>query len=209
MDMEDLPSDFEPNTVTNSWGATLEETRSVSRKLDKLLSPSDDGYESTSEADMATVALLLLWGFNEDDIADILRACRPREKLNRDDYVRRTITNTALTETAPVDPDLGWAWIESVKQNDVERPTFSEFTLLQLRYALEDEGGEATVAQLTDSVFVDWMGSKRDSVMKRLRRALKWLETAGYVTSVDNGAIIWRDDGLTSLTLPHDPKYNL
>lgn len=208
VDIEDLPDDFNPDAVTNEWGATVQEVRLVSKKLDRLLSVYNPGrsYPSTSEADMATVSMLLVWGFSEVDIADIMRACRPREKLrNRDDYLRDTIRNTALTRITPVDPDLGRVWIESAKENGGQ-PVFHESTLINLQNSMELLGGEATVSTIVDEGLIQWRNSKQRSVMKRVRRALKCLERAGYVTSVDRGATIWCDDGFLDLDLPHNTR---
>lgn len=204
-DIEDLPEGFDPNAVTNEWRTTLQEVRIVSDKLDRLLSVYNPGnsYPSTSEADMATVSMLLVWGFSEVDIADIIRACRPRKKLqNRDDYLRDTIMNTALTRVTPVDPELGRVWIKSAKENG-GRPVFHESTLINLQNSMEYLDGEATVTTIVDEGLIKWRGSKRTSVMKRVRRALRALERAGYVTSVERGATIWRDDGFLTLDLPH------
>jgi len=205
-DIETLSEDFDADSVTNEWGASLREVRMVSRKLDRLLStfnPGDD-YESTSEADMATVSMLLIWGFSEDDIADIHRVCRARKKVQgREDYVRRTITRTALTKTDPLDPDLGRALVESAKENG-GRPTVHEATLLNVKISLQLLAGEATVSQLVEDGVVDWKDAKRTSVMKRVRRALKVLEDAEYVSQIQRGATLWRDEGLDSLTLPHE-----
>ncbi|ACV10294.1 hypothetical protein Huta_0105 [Halorhabdus utahensis DSM 12940] len=207
-DIEDLGKDFDPDAVTNEWGATVQEARIVSKKLDHLLSTYNPGgsYPSTSEADMATVSMLLVWGFSEVDIADIMRACRPRVKLrDRDDYLTNTITNTALTRINPVDPDLGRIWIESAKENG-GRPVFHEATLITLQNSMELLGGEATVSTIVNEGLIQWRGSKERSVMKRVRRALKCLERAGYVTSVDRGATIWYDDGFLDLDLPHNTR---
>lgn len=207
-DIEPLPTGFDPNTVTNEWGTSLKEVRIVSGKLDRLLSSLNPGnsYPSASEADMATVSMLLVWGFSEVDIADIMRACRPRKKLrDRDDYLTDTITNTALTRITPVDPDLGRVWIESAKENG-GRPKFNESTLINLQYSMELLNGEATVSTTVDDGLIGWRDSKRTSVMKRVRRALRGLERAGYVTSMDRGATIWCDDGFLDLDLPHNTR---
>lgn len=169
-DIETLPSGFDPNTVTNEWGSSLKDVRIVSGKLDRLLSTFNPGqsYPSTSEADMATVSMLLVWGFSEVDIADIVRACRSREKLrDRDDYLTTTITNTALTRIAPVDPDFGRVWIESAKENG-GRPVFRESTLISLQNSMEVLDGEATVSTIVDKGLIKWRDSKRRSVMKRV-----------------------------------------
>lgn len=205
-DIETLPEDFDADSVTNEWGVSLREVRIVSGKLDKLLAvfnPGDD-YESTSEADMATVSMLLIWGFSENDIANVLRAYRARKKIQmREDYIRRTIRQTALTKTVPLDPALGRALVESAKQNG-GRPTVHEATLLNVKVSLQLLGGEATVSQLVDKGVIDWKKAKRSSVMKRVRRALKVLENAGYTSRMDRGVTLWCDDGLDSLLLPHE-----
>ncbi len=204
-DIEGLPTGFTPGTVTNEWGETLNDVRIVSDKLDQLLSSHNPGgsYPSTSEADMATVSMLLIWGFSESDIVDIIRKCRPREKLrNREDYIRRTIENTALTQVNQVDPELGRVWIESAKENG-GRPVFHDSTLITLQSSLAILGGEATVSKIVDKGLVKCRNSKRKSVMKRVRRALKALERAGYVTRVERGATLWCDNGFIDLTLPH------
>lgn len=207
-EIEDLPEGFDLDTVTNEWGATLQEVRVVSGKLDRLLSVynPENSYPSTSEADMATVSLLLVWGFIEVDIANIIRACRPREKLrSRNDYLKNTIANTALTRITQVDPALGRVWIESAIENG-GRPKFQESTLINLQNSMELLGGEATVSTIVDEGLIQWRNSQRRSVMKRVRRALKALERAGYVTSANRGATIWRTEGFLDLQLPHNTR---
>lgn len=66
--------------------------------------------------------------------------------------------------------------------------------------------GEATVSTTVDDGLIGWRDSKRTSVMKRVRRALRGLERAGYVTSMDRGATIWCDDGFLDLDLPHNTR---
>lgn len=204
--IDTLPENFDVNSVTTEWGVPLRDIRLVSEKLDNLLSTfnPEDKYPSTSEADMATVSMLLIWGFSEDDIADIHRVCRARKKIQRrEDYVRRTITRTTLTKTNPLDPAIGRALVESANENG-GRPPVHEATLLKVRISLQLLAGEATVSQLVDEGVVDWKDAKRSSVMKRVRRAMKVLENAGYVSQIKRGATLWRDEGLDSLTLPHE-----
>jgi len=63
-------------------------------KLNLLLediNPSDLDYPSPSEADMAAMQKLIYWEFDDPTIIDILRTHRYRDKLERDDYVERTL----------------------------------------------------------------------------------------------------------------------
>jgi AAA domain/NrS-1 polymerase HBD domain len=57
-----------------------------------LYSGVSDGYDSPSEADCALVAAFAFYTRDEDQLARILRRSgRAREKLNREDYVQRTV----------------------------------------------------------------------------------------------------------------------
>jgi len=76
----------------NQYGWSLNDIRQRDRKLDELLSMLEPaGYPSPSEADMAALSKLLFWGFSESEAVEILMRFRNRDKLNRDDYVERTL----------------------------------------------------------------------------------------------------------------------
>ena len=204
-EIDSLPQGYNPDLTTNDWGVPLKIVRKASRSIDSLLrhlNPANK-YPSPSEADMATVSLLLIWGFSEPDIADILRSTRARRKLQRNDYVHRTIARTSLTRVTPLDPRLGSALVATAIDNDGQ-VIAHEATLSETRMSLEALGGEATVAQLVDRGLIDWRGASRKSVMKRTRRALKIFEAAGFVTRKKmGGVVIWEASGLSTLELPH------
>jgi len=112
---EELPKEFQPSTVSdstspivavsmagsfrNQYGWSLEDIRTRDEKLDGLLKNSDSGYPSASEADMATLSKLLYWGYGEGEAVDILQHFRGREKLNREDYLKMTVSKIGKTET--------------------------------------------------------------------------------------------------------------
>jgi hypothetical protein len=75
----------------------------------------------------------------------------------------------------------------------------------EVKTSLERLGGQGTVSQLVDQGAINWRNAKRKSVMRRIRRALKLLAEAGYVSSTTRGAgiTLWQADGLSSLSLPH------
>ena len=88
---------FKPKTTVagefkNQYGWSLNDIRQRDRKLDELLSTLEPaGYPSPSEADMACLSKLLFWGYTEAEDVEILLCYRGRDKLNRDDYVERTL----------------------------------------------------------------------------------------------------------------------
>lgn len=190
VDIDSLDGDFVSDEVKNSWDdpRTLGEIRQVSSKLDGLLKMFNPGgkYPSTSEADMATVSMLLHWGFDEDDIADILKDCRGRRKLKRDDYVQDTIHRTSRTEKHPVDPQLGPVVVDEALDNGGKPPVSPNNIQLAVS-ALQGLGGRASTADLAESGIVPWGDEKFDSVKRRVRRAMKLLDKAGYVSYENTG----------------------
>jgi putative DNA primase/helicase len=88
------------------------------------LEPAD--YPSASEADFATVGMLWFWRFDEQQIAKILKQYRYRDKLDRDDYIKRTISKAATGEQyepgqtgTDVDPKTAdWEDIKHELQSD-------------------------------------------------------------------------------------------
>lgn len=102
----DLPEDFVPTsehvevssevlnkpfTNRNKYGWSLDDIRNRDKKLNTLLSNSNDGYPSGSEADMATLTKLLFWEFDEGEAVAILKKLRYRPKLERADYITNTL----------------------------------------------------------------------------------------------------------------------
>ncbi|MDK2782055.1 MAG: hypothetical protein PWR13_1083 [Archaeoglobi archaeon] len=75
----------------NKFGISLKTILQVDKKLEELLSDLNPGYPSRSEADMATIDKLYFWGFDENQIVEILREYRDYEKTERDDYLEYTI----------------------------------------------------------------------------------------------------------------------
>lgn len=93
---------------TNDLGESLEEIQDRDQKLDDLLSSIEAGYESASEADMATASKLWFWRFNPQQIADIIRTYRARPKvIDRDDYLELTISKAAGGEQYDPRPRSG------------------------------------------------------------------------------------------------------
>jgi len=109
----ELPAEFQPTpkvteqktptnmtgSFRNQYGWPIEDLRAHDPKLDGLLANADVGYASASEADMATLAKLLYWGYDEGKAIDILLHFRSREKLNRDDYLAATLSKIDRHET--------------------------------------------------------------------------------------------------------------
>lgn len=87
------------------FGYTVEEFATFDDKLDNLISVLNprSSYPSVSEADFAFVSRLLYIGFERGEIASLLRSHRNREKLDRDDYIARTIDNASVCDS-PLDP---------------------------------------------------------------------------------------------------------
>lgn len=77
----------------NDLGIPLNVIRKVDSKLDELLKgPEQLGYQSLSEADLATISKLWFWRFNKIDIAGIIRQFRTRDKvIERNDYLEHSI----------------------------------------------------------------------------------------------------------------------
>ncbi|MFC6823741.1 hypothetical protein, partial [Halopelagius fulvigenes] len=95
---------------TNEFGTTLEQVREWDNKLNNLLTHLEPGFplpnddDSPSGYDYSAVAKLLFWRFDDRDIANILRRYRNRDKLDRDDYLQRTIANAQRKVTDRCDP---------------------------------------------------------------------------------------------------------
>ena len=95
--------------VKNALGKTLEEVRNSGsdycKELDEYLKGAEHkgGFGSRSEADFRTVKILWKFGFDELQIATILRSLRPYEKTQRIDYLSRTIYRAIEQALA-----LGW-----------------------------------------------------------------------------------------------------
>jgi len=125
----DIESDDSTSGFTNEFGTSLEKIRQWDDKLDKLLSrlepafplPNDDN--SPSGYDYSAVTKLLYWRFDDADIARILRKYRHRGKLDRDDYIRTTISNARSEVSEKCDPP---------KQRDVTETADVEETKLVL-----------------------------------------------------------------------------
>lgn len=94
------------STYTNEDGDTLEELRKRDDKLDALCSEEypEDFEHDLSQIDYALCGELFKSGFGEQQVSDILRECRPRPKLDRNDYIARTV-HKAKTEVEE-DEDL-------------------------------------------------------------------------------------------------------
>jgi len=204
-EINNLPERFEPNEITNDVGVPLADVRTISKKLTTLMTklcPSD--YPSASEADMSTVSLLLYWRFDETDIANILRATRSRAKINREDYISMTIKNTSHTEISPCDSKLLKSLIKSAKENN-GRPQASSLTLMEVRDTLLYLNGKATVCEIAEVEQISSSDIKVESLKRRIRRALKILDDAGYVSSKPDGRTnVWENKGLEELYLPDD-----
>lgn len=212
-----LPPGFSANDVTNDIGIPLEDVRQVSTWLNYLLTFIEPtGYDSLSEADQATVRYLLIWRFEPTDIARILRDCRDRRgrvdredyphKLWRDGYVERTITNTGIPYQ--VDPDLGTALVKDAKETKGRGPSAGSKSLREVRNAFWNLGNELTTTEIAESLDVDWRGSKKDSVKRRVRRCLDIFDTAGYIEwEKDGRQIIYTESGLTDLRIPGDAEW--
>jgi hypothetical protein len=204
IEVKDLPEDFDPDSVFNSETVSLGVIRAVSPRLDSLLNKLGLAeYESLSEEDQGTVRLLLYWRFDEDDISKILRACRNREKVvRRDDYVRKTIRHTTIEK--PIDEDLLDPLVSATLENGGRPPAGPE-SLRDARDALQALGGTPTTTAIVESPHVDWRGSKKASVRKRVNRALDLLSRTDYVTKTKNrGRNAWQPTGIEHLHLPTD-----
>jgi hypothetical protein len=206
VDIPSLSGDFDPDTVKNELGYPLMVIRFISDSLDrKLTELRHTEHPSVSEVDQSTVRLLTYWRFDEEDISKILRVCRTRKKLRRDDYVCRTITRT--TVGIKIDEELFEPLVDSAVEND-NRPPVSSTSLAEARDALQKLGGRATTTEIVESPYVDWDDCSKASVRKRLTRALNVLNDAGYVKkevkSARGSPYIWIEQGLDDLALPTD-----
>ena len=83
----------------NKYDVSLDAILHIDEKLRELLSDLNPGYPSRSEADLAAIDRLWFWGFDETQIADILRTYRTYEKTERDDYLYHTIEKAITSFT--------------------------------------------------------------------------------------------------------------
>lgn len=107
LEKKDLPEELTKEDVSNVEVNTDEVFRNKSgEKLKDILKESNDekftrlmedlnppgyDYPSKSEADLAATSKLLKLGFDDSTIIKILRVYRSREKMERDDYLKRTL----------------------------------------------------------------------------------------------------------------------
>ena len=86
------------------------------RSIQTLYNGNSDGYASPSEADCALVAALAFYSQDEAQLARILRgSARAREKLNREDYVQRTVSKAVQICTESYD------WSRTAQAGDAAR----------------------------------------------------------------------------------------
>jgi len=115
----DLPSHLQPEekrqvelttggTWRNKHGWSIQQIRVRDQKLDVLLNNDSTGYPSASEADMATLAKLRWWDYEDGEAVDILKAFRYRNKLDRQDYIVSTLEkiSNGATISDVVDPEI-------------------------------------------------------------------------------------------------------
>lgn len=189
-------------SFNNEFGATLDDIRVVSTRLDQLLSKREAlEYETKKAADMGTASLLLYWRFTESVAIEIIR--EHRFGGERDGCAKMIVENTVHTKVHPVDSALGDALVQSAKRHG-GRPAAGVATLTEIQTALGLIGNEVTVSEIIESGAVTWDdGIQRASVEKRINRGLDILEDAGYVTSTRDGrTIVWSSNGIESLSLP-------
>ncbi len=96
-----LPARRTSHPPTGAFSPTDEEvisrafTSKSGRRIQALYNGDSNEYDSPSEADCALVAALAFYFYSQDEeqLARILRgSARAREKLNREDYVQRTVS---------------------------------------------------------------------------------------------------------------------
>lgn len=188
-------------SLTNEFDATLAEVEQVSPTLRDLLSESVPGnYSSAVEADKATVAKSRYWRFTEEDICEILKQHRARQRDS--DSIHELVQDTTLTEVDPVSHSLGSALIESAKRND-GRPSAGVATLQEIQAVFGIIGDKSTARDIAETGFPERDATDINSIKRRVERGLQILERAGYVSHEEVGQLyIWYDEGLSSLSLP-------
>jgi hypothetical protein len=188
-------------SLTNEFDATLADVKQVSPKLRNLLSESVPGYYSSEvEADKATVAKSRYWRFTEEDICEILKQHRARQRDS--DSIHELVQETTLTEVDPVPRSLGAALIESAKRND-GRPSAGVATLQEIQAVFGIIGDKSTARDIAETGFSERDDTDINSIKRRVERGLQILERAGYVSHKEVGQLyIWYDEGLSSLSLP-------
>jgi len=191
-------------SVTNQFGATLSEIMQVSSSLHDLLSDELRSHnDGRLKEDMATIAKLRYWRFNEDDICDILMHYRSRGRDKK--AIGRIVQKTTLTEINSIPSPLGRALTDSSKDNN-GRPKVGVNTLREIQIVFNILGETATVSKIIDSGFPKG-NSKEGSAKRRVQRGLKILEQAGYVSRKEVGQLyIWYNEELSSLSLPEYPQ---
>ena len=128
--LKDLPPELQPQektqitlgiggTYRNRHGWSIQEIRLRDDKINRLLNNENEEYPSASEADMATIAKLKWWDYDNGEAAEILKTFRPREKLNRENYVITILEKigemATISDVVDVDlwkPDGGYGKIE-------------------------------------------------------------------------------------------------
>ena len=128
--IKDLPEELHPQektqvtlgiggTYRNRHGWSIQEIRLRDDKINRLLNNDNEEYPSASEADMATIAKLKWWDYDNGEAAEILKTFRSRDKLNREDYIIKILekigemaTISDVVDTDLWNPDGGYGKIE-------------------------------------------------------------------------------------------------
>lgn len=188
-------------SLTNEFDTTLTEIKQVSPALRNLFSESvPSNYSSEVEADKATVAKSRYWRFTEEDICEILKQHRARQRDSTS--IHELVQETTLTEVDPVPCSLGVALIESAKRND-GRPKAGVATLQEIQAVFGITGDKSTARDIAETGFSERDTTDINSVKRRVERGLHILERAGYVSYKEVGQLyVWYDEGLSSLSLP-------
>ena len=188
-------------SLTNEFDATLTEIKQVSPVLRNLLSECvPDNYSSEMAADKATVAKSRYWRFTEEDICEILKQHRTRQRDG--ESIHELVQETTLTEVEPVPRSLGAALIESAKRNG-GRPKAGVATLQEIQAVFGIIGDKSTARDIAETGFSERDTTDISSVKRRVQRGLHILERAGYVSHKEVGQLyVWYDEGLSSLSLP-------
>jgi hypothetical protein len=188
-------------SLTNEFGATLEDVKQASPALRDLLSESSpDDYNTGEEADKAAVAKLRYWRFTDEDICKSLAKYPARQRDSTS--IRELVRGTTLRGIDPIPASLGTALIESAKRNN-GRPEVGVATLQEIQSVFDILGGQSTARTIAESGFPQGNDTNIDSVKRRVERGLRVLERAGYVSHKEVGQLyVWYDEGLSSLSLP-------
>lgn len=195
----DLPEDYDGQTVTNDFGMTVKQVREVSTTIDRLCDAFNPGkeYTSPSEGDWKFAQLLLFWAFDTEEVNQLIRYFRSREKIKRrDNYVDMTVRNAERHIHDRIDASLGWALWGSC---DEVGPAAGYDTLLIVDGIMAWRPEWTSTQALTEET--------KTLSYRQLLRGLHILADADRIDRRGTALLEWRNDD-PGQPVPMPPSYN-